>query len=73
MEDIQEIVQRKKPRKFLRSSSEAVKIVTMNALKETMKMKKSPLLMNQTFHVKDNRHGILDFDIRNKLKTINPT
>ena len=88
LEDIQEIVQKKKPRKHLRTSSEAVKMVTMNALKETMKMMKnvkrkrdasssdseddqSPLLINQTFKVKDNGHDILDFGIRNKLRTIN--
>ena len=58
-------------------------MVTMNALKETMKMMKnvkrkrdasssdseddqSPLLINQTFKVKDNGHDILDFGIRNK-------
>ena len=88
VEDIVEISQRKKARKSLKANSEAVKLVTRNVVKETMKMMKhvkrkrdestseseddqSPLLINKTFKVKDNGHDILDYDIRNKLRTIN--
>ena len=88
LEDIEEVSQRRRPRKSLKTNAEAVKMVTMNVVKETMKMMKSvkrkrdasssesdddqsPLLINKTFKVKDNGHDILDFDVRNKLRTIN--
>ena len=30
-----------------------------------------PILVNKTFKVKDNGHDIIDFEVRNKLRTIN--
>ena len=60
---------------------------TMTALQKTIKLMsgkrkrkdsstdseddQSPILVNKTFKVKDNGHDILDFEIRNKLRTIN--
>ena len=72
----------------MKATPENVQLVTMNAIKETMKMMKSvkrkrkesssdsddnqgPILVNKTFKVKDNGHDVLDFEVRNKLRTIN--
>ena len=71
-------------------SASSVAKITMNAVKETMKMmsngkrrkvmddsssgsedEQNPILVDDTFKVKDNGHDVLDFKIRNSLRTIN--
>ena len=71
-------------------SASSVAKITMNAVKETMKMMsngkrrkvkddsssgseddQNPILVDDTFKVEDNGHDVLDFKIRNSLRTIN--
>jgi hypothetical protein len=88
LDEVVALPKKKRQNKQLSNSSQAVKL-TLNAVKETMKMMnygkrkrmddesseseddQKPVLVNQSFQVKDNGHDVLDFKIRNSLRTIN--